>query len=129
MAGSLAKSFAARMGGATRLGVKSCVLTHISAGIRSPSSQSAGTNPTTTLHTCRAFVGTFETTQLSETSVRASDRMICIFAATVDPEVKPEPGDKLEIDGQAYRIVGGNDGMGVSQDPAGVLISCHARGL
>lgn len=127
MASSLAKSFARRMGNATRLGVKPCTLTRVTPGERTPGAQSTGTNPTTTTHTCRAFVGRFEATQIDETTIKSSDRMICVFAESIDPAAVPDVGDKLTIDDETFRIVGGRDGTGVQRDPAGVMFSCHGR--
>ena len=126
---TLAKSFAMRMGNATRLGVKPCTLTRVTPGVRSPSNQSGGTNPTTTVHTCKAFVGSFTTTQLADTMVKSSDRMFCIFVETITPAAEPMPGDKITFDGVTYRIVGDKEGLGVRTDPTRVLFTCHARGL
>lgn len=125
----LAESFAARFGGSTRMGVKPAVLKRVTQGVRLPGAQSAGTNPTTTLHTCRAFVGTFEATQIDETTIKSSDRIICILAATISPATVPEIGDLVTINSIEYVIVGGGrDGMGVSTLAVPVLYSCHARG-
>lgn len=122
----LAAELYASLGAATRLGVKPCVLTRVTPGVRLPGAQSAGTNPTTTLHACKAFVGMYKATQINETTVKSEDRVICIFAASILPAAVPEVGDRLEIDGSVYRIVA--DGLGVTSDAAGVLYSCHARG-
>lgn len=128
MARSLAESFAARFGRTGgRLGVQAATLVKVTSGTRAPDAQSAGTNPTSTSHACKAFVGSFTSTELDSTLVKSEDRTISIFGASIADDKTPEPNDKITFDGVTYRIVGGKDGLGVRRDPASVLYLCHVR--
>jgi hypothetical protein len=125
---SLAADVAASLGQADRLGVKDATLIRVTPGTRTPDAQSAGTNPTTTSHSCRAFVRSYDAKQVDGTLVKAEDRVISIFADTIDPAAVPQVNDKVTIDGETYRIVGGGkDGTGIASDPANVLYRCHGR--
>lgn len=111
--------------------VKDATLTKSTPGTRAPDAQSAGTNPTTTTHACRAFVDTFDSTQIDGTLIKTEDRIVSIFASTIVGGVTPVPGDKITIEGDTYRIVGGavgtQEGRGVGRDPASFLYICHGR--
>lgn len=121
----LAEEIGASLGGATRLGVRVANLIRVTPGTRTNGALGAGTNPTETLHACRAFVGSFESEQIDGTLIKTEDRIISIFASTILPAAVPEPNDKIAIDGAVYRIV--KEGFGVQRDPASVMYSCHAR--
>lgn len=123
----LAEKVAARFGNATRYGVTDATLKKITSGIREPDAQSAGTNPTTVEHACKAFAMRFTSTQIDGTTVKSDDRMIVILAATIANVAVPEVGDKITIEGQTFNIVGGRDGLGVHRDSASIRYRCHAR--
>lgn len=119
----LAEEFAADMGFLPES--KPANLTRVTPGTRVDGSLGSGTNPTETLHACRAFVGRFESDQIDGTLIKGEDRVISIYAATITPAAVPEPNDKIAIDGAVYRIMQGS--FGVQRDPWGVMYSCHAR--
>lgn len=107
--------------------VVDATLIRVTSGTRTPDVQSGGTNPTSTTHACRATVATFESTQIDGTLVKHEDRVISIFAATIVGGAVPQVNDKITIDGDTYRIVGGKDGKGVRRDPAKAMYYCHGR--
>ena len=123
LAKTIGKAFA-KFGGP--LGVKAATLTKITTGIRTPGSQAAGTNPTSTDYACKGFAESWQT-QLDGSLVRSEDRKISLFASEIASSVVPEVGDKITFSGVVYRIVGGKDGMGVVWDPATVVYVCHSR--
>ena len=123
----LKEQVAARFENATRYGVVDATLTRVTSGTRTPDAQSAGTNPTSTTHACKAFAMRFTATQLDDTLVKSDDRMIVVLAATIVGGVVPQAGDKITIEGETFRIVGGKDGLGVHRDSAGIRYRCHGR--
>jgi hypothetical protein len=118
---SLASDVAGSLGLADRLGVTDATLTQYTPGTRTPGALADGTNPTSTTHTCRGFERSFSAHQIDGTIVTANDRMINLFANTIDAVTEPRPNDRVTIGGHTYRIVS------VERDPATVLYRCHGR--
>lgn len=108
------------------IGVRDMTLVKVTTGTRSPDAQAAGTNPTSTDYAAKGIVESW-TTHLADTLVKSDDRKISLFASEIASGAVPEPGDKITIDGGAYRIVAGKDGHGVKWDPADCVYVCHAR--
>ncbi len=121
---------------ASKLGphVLDAVLTRITPGVRVPTAQNAGTNPTSVDYPCKGFVKSFDATQIDGTLVKSEDRVIAILGGTLPAGVVPGTNDKIAIEDPpgsgitaTFRIVGGKDGRGVSTDPDGAVYRCHAR--
>lgn len=98
------------------IGVRSATLHKIAPGTRTPGSISAGTNPATTTHACKAYVDETEQATVEaegSTSVKQSRATVGIFGASIVGGVVPAVNDKLTIGGVTYRltkVVG--DGVG-----------------
>lgn len=107
--------------------VSDVTLIRIVPGTRTVGAQSNGTNPTSTSYPCKGFQKGFKDGQLSSTLIKVNDRSIRIVGGTLPDGVIPEPGDKVTIDGDTYRIIGGDDGLGVSFDPDKAMFRCHGR--
>lgn len=96
------------------------------AGVRG-STMSAGTNPSPVSFACVGWVASYETHQIDGTLIKADDREIAILGDSIDGGVIPEPGNKITIDGDTYRIVGSPDGKGVLYNGEKAIYRCHGR--
>lgn len=73
--------------------------------------------PSTISYPCRAIVDEWSAYDRSSGLVAIKDRKILILAATLD--VAPEEGNRIQIQGQTFRIVSdGGANPAVSTDPA-----------
>lgn len=107
--------------------VLDATLVKVAGGTRTAGNQSGGTNPTETSHAAKGWVKGYEARQIDGTLVRSDDRMIALLGGTIDGDAVPEVGDKVTIEGDTYRIVGGREGRGVTRDPDGAKYVCHGR--
>lgn len=95
-------------------------LTQITPGVRTPGQLSSGTNPTEAVHTFRGFVERVSASR-NWTLVDRHPVRVSILAASLPFEVVPLVGDRVEIDGGIYEIVGD-----INVDPATALYICGA---
>lgn len=105
LAKELAKQFA-RNG--APIGVRTATLTKVTPGTRTPGAISAGTNPTTTTHRCKAYVDTTTSeaivTEAGATSAKQQTVTVGIFGASIASGIVPVVSDKLTIGGVTYRL-------------------------
>lgn len=102
-------------------GVRDVTLTKTTPGTRG-SSLTAGTNPTTTTHSCKGFVETREVRR-SGSLVGDSLSVVSILGDTVsNGTVTPEVNDTALIDGTTWNLT-----ELISADPAGALYEFEAE--
>ncbi len=105
------------------LGVKACTLTKSTPGIRMPGAISAGTNPTTQTFAATGLVTDYSAYDLAGTVIKAGDRKVLLFGASIAGGAQPEPGDRVAIGGETLRIVE----HGVTADPVKAAFICQCR--
>lgn len=106
------------------LGIKSCTLTLVTPGTRTPGAASGGTNPTSTSYAAKGWIESYTTGQIDGTLVTSEDRKISLLGSTIAGGAIPVTGAKITFDGVTYRIMGS---IGVDRDPAGVVYVCQCR--
>lgn len=127
MATQLAKLIAKNLGKQKLLGFGPLVLVRITAGTRTPDSQAAGTNPTTTSYPCKGRLGSQRSTVVKGgTLASVSTLTISILGATLPDGVEPLAGDRITRLGVSYQIV--PDGA-VNRDGLGAVYDCAVRKL
>lgn len=124
---SFASDVAASWAGASRLGMQDALLARLTPGTRTNGATGTGTNPTSTIHTCKAYFVSRDATLLGASITKSDDVVIGILGGSISPAAVPEANDKIVLDGKIYRVVGGDDGNGVKSDPANAVYQCHAR--
>lgn len=107
-------------------------LTRTTPGTRPAGQLTAGlTNgDTTTAYPCRGFTEEWREGRLGSTAdggraqtlVRAGDRKISIFGASLPDAIDPRDGDTITIEGATYTIVGD-----VTRDPVAAVFVCRGR--
>lgn len=91
-------------------------------GTRTAGSLTGGTNPTATSYACRGFIDSYTDGQVDGTVVRSGDRMVSLFGDSIERgAVVPEAGDRIEIEGSTFTVVG------VKRDPDKALYTCQVR--
>lgn len=100
---------------------KPAVLIRETAGVRTPGSYSAGTNPITVSYACRGLVGTFATDDIDGTLIIATDLKVTLLGASLPAGIVPTDGDSVTIEGATYSIVH------VDRDPASAVYELVAR--
>lgn len=119
IAALIAANFA-RFGGP--VGVQSAVLTKITPGIRMPGAATSGTNPTARDFAADGIVADFTAYELQSTLIKAGDRKVLLFGASIEGGAVPEPNDRIAIGGETLVIVGP-----VGRDPALAVYTCQCR--
>lgn len=82
---------------------ESATLVRSTASARTPGSLVDGANPTTTSYACKGFVSNEKHTQVGDTLVEATDRVVQILGASL--AVTPKKGDRVTIDGKTQPVV------------------------
>lgn len=104
------------------LGVVSCTLIKRTPGTRAPGAISSGTNPIETSYKATGLVSDWKAYQIDGTLIRAGDRMVLLFGASIEGGAVPEPGDRVEIAGETLTIM-----QPINRDPVGATYTCNAR--
>jgi hypothetical protein len=116
LAKELAKAFAKN---GKPIGVRACSLIQSAPGTRTPGSESAGTNPTTTSHAATGFLEESTSTALLDgQQVRTTRTKISLFGASIAGGAVPVKGSKIVFDGVTYRVTT------VDGDGVGALYEC-----
>lgn len=102
-------------------GVVAGTLTKITAGTRTPGSLTAGTNPTSTVHTFQGFIAK-KTTRADVTLVSETMSVATILGASISPAVVPEVGDTILLEGVSWSLV-----QLLSRDPAEAVYEFKAE--
>lgn len=102
--------------------VSAATLTKTTPGTRTPGSLGAGTNSTTTAHSCEGIVKLFDAGLIDGTIVRREDRKINLLISSLPDGVEPKPGDTITIQGATYTVLGD-----VGRDAAKFMFTCHGR--
>ena len=105
------------------VGVQGCTLIKRTPGTRAPGAASAGTNPIEQSYKATGLVSDYKAYQIDGTLIRAGDRQVLLFGASIESGAVPEPGDSVTIDGETLTIV--KDG--VKRDPAKASYQCQCR--
>lgn len=105
------------------VGVQDCTLTKRAPGTRHPAAVSAGTNGTEQTFTASGLIVEYKAYQIDGTLIKAGDRKVMLFGASISGGAVPEPGDRITIDGETLTIV--KDG--VNRDPAKATYQCQVR--
>lgn len=109
------------------------VLIKVTPGTRTPAALAAGTNPTEASYPAKGMLKSWAARQIDGTIVRADDAVVTLLGGTIAGDAIPEPGDKIAIAGDTWRIVGGAQGgtgvarIGVNADGLGAAYRCHVR--
>lgn len=124
MAIDLAKTLAREFGrNGGPIGVRTAMLHKITPGTRTPGAESAGTNPTTTTHACKAYVDETEqatvTAEGTSTSVKKTTATVGIFGASIAGGVVPAVNDKVTVGSTTYRLTK------VTGDGVGAVYECE----
>jgi len=96
-------------------------LTVVTPGTATPGSYTSGTNPTTASKTARGYVTDYATTEIDGTVVKQGDRLVVLFAASIQDATVPKPADWITVSSTKYRI------LAVTSDPANAIYRCQAR--
>lgn len=110
----------AKLGGP--VGVQGCTLIKATPGIRTPNAISAGTNPTTQSFAASGLITDYSAYSVANSLVKAGDRKVMLFGASIAGGAVPEPNDRITIDGTTYTIIGP-----VGRDPAKATYICQCR--
>lgn len=105
------------------VGVQDCTLLKRTPGTRHPSAVSAGTNATEQTFAATGLVVDYRANQIDGTLIKAGDRKVMLFGASISGGAVPEPGNRITIDGETLTIV--KDGVG--RDPAKATYPCQCR--
>lgn len=108
-------------------GLVPLTLTRTSAGTRSATDPTAGTNPRTSSSVGRGFVEEYRDSQVDGEMVERGDRKIIIIGDSLKPAAVPSPGDSI-----AMKIAGTDATVeivqgGVRSDPANATYTCQVR--
>jgi len=76
-------------------------------GTRTPGSLAAGTNPSTTSYAVSGIRPTRSADKIGGTLVEKGDRVARILGAALPSGIYPTTADKVTVDGETLRIVGG----------------------
>jgi hypothetical protein len=115
IAGKIARSLGPKLLPAT--------LIKVIPGSRARANLAGGVHATTTEHTARGVVETYQAAQVDGAMILRGDRRVLLLAGTIADGEVPAPGDRIEIEGGTYSVVG------VERDPAGAQYSCHVRAV
>lgn len=105
------------------VGVQACTLTKRTPGTRNPTAISAGTNATEQTFKATGLVADYKAYQIDGTLIKAGDRQVLLFGASIETGVLPEPLDRIAIAGETLTIVK----EGVTRDPAKAVYTCQCR--
>lgn len=84
-------------------GVRPATLTKSVNGARTSGALAEGNNPTTTTHTCQAFIDSSIDRLPGQLSAQGG-RFVSILGASISPAAVPEPSDVVTVDGVAFSI-------------------------
>ena len=98
----------------------SITLTHYTPGTRG-ADLTAGTNPTSTTHTCKGFIDTQNRRSFKGTLVEGRDVFIILIGDSISPAVVPVVEDTITAEGVVHRI------KDLDRDPAAATYTCRCR--
>lgn len=104
-------------------GVQTGSLSKKTTGTRTPGSLTAGTNPTSTVHSFKGFAET-KGENRPGSSAPTSNAVVSILGASINPVAIPEVNDKATIDGSTYTLLELLD-----RDPAAAMYRFKAQEL
>jgi len=102
---------------------RDAVLIKVTPGTRMPGAISAGTNPTTATFAAQGLVQDHRALMASGTLLAGVDRVIRLFASTIEGGAVPAPSDRITIEGSTSAIVAD----GVSRDAASATYLCQCK--
>lgn len=102
---------------------RSAVLIKVTTGTRLPGAVTSGTNSTEQRFAAQGSVRNRLAMQSAGTLIQGVDRVVSLLGATIEGGARPEPGDRIEIDGESSVIVAG----GVSSSGARASYVCQCK--
>lgn len=92
-------------------------------GTRDPDDPTAGTNPTTTIHSFQGFFENLTVTRREGSIVREAGEYVSILGVSIDPATEPEPGIVITLEGRTVTAK-----ELVTRDPAAALFILRVEG-
>ena len=100
----------------------SATLTLFTEGTRT-GNLTGGTNPTSTAHTCKAFIDTQARRSVGGTLVDDGHVIVGIIGDTIVPAGAPRSEDTIALEGRTYRI------KKIDRDPAAAMYTCLTKSV
>ena len=101
---------------------RDATLIKVTDGTSAPGQVSGVGNPTFESFNVQGIVSDYSTYEMTNTLIKAGDRKVKLFAATIAGGAVPEPGDRIIIEGITLVIVGP-----IERDAASAVYTCQGR--
>jgi hypothetical protein len=101
---------------------RDAVLTKLTDGATAPGKTSGSGNPTAQTFAAQGIVSDYNAFELQSTLIKAGDRKVKLIATTIAGDAKPEPNDRIAIEGATYVVIR------VARDAASAVYTCQCRG-